>query len=74
MENADDESTLISKINISAYKELKEKKLIHSGMIPKLENAFTALESGVKNVIIGKAEDLSQLISGSSGTSIRNEQ
>jgi len=72
--NADDESTLISKINTSAYKELKEKKLIHSGMIPKLDNAFSALKDGVKNVIIGKAEDLTQLIAGSSGTSISNEQ
>jgi len=74
LENADDESTLISKINTSVYKELKEKKLIHSGMIPKLDNAFAALENGVKNVIIGKAEDLTQLIAGSSGTSICNEQ
>ena len=72
--NADDESTLISKINTSVYKELKEKKLIHSGMIPKLDNAFAALKNGVKNVIIGKAEDLNQLIAGSSGTSISNEQ
>ena len=72
--NADDESTLISKINTSAYKELKEKKLIHSGMIPKLDNAFAALKNGVKNVIIGKAEDLTQLIAGSTGTSICNEQ
>jgi len=39
-------------------------------MIPKLDNAFAALESGVTKVIIGKAEELDQLISGNSGTSI----
>ena len=42
-------------------------------MIPKLDNAFTALNSGVKKVIIGKAENLSELISGLSGTTIVNE-
>ena len=42
-------------------------------MIPKLENAFVALKSGVKKVIIGKAENLQELISGKSGTSITNE-
>ncbi len=37
-------------------------------MIPKLDNAFAALNSGVKKVIIGKAEELDQLIAGKSGT------
>jgi acetylglutamate kinase len=39
-------------------------------MIPKLDNAFAALNSGVKKVIIGKAEDIKKLIVGSAGTSI----
>ena len=39
-------------------------------MIPKLDNAFAALNSGVKKVIVGKAEDLLQLIRGKEGTSI----
>ena len=42
-------------------------------MIPKLDNAFTALNSGVKKVIIGKAENLEELITGTSGTTIINE-
>ena len=42
-------------------------------MIPKLDNAFTALNSGVKKVIIGKAEELSRLINGKTGTTIINE-
>jgi acetylglutamate kinase len=73
LKNPEDESSVIAKINSSTYNELKEKKIVHSGMIPKLDNAFTALESGVKNVIIGKAEQLTQLIARSSGTSIENE-
>ena len=39
-------------------------------MIPKLDNAFAALNQGVKKVIIGKAEQLHELIAGQSGTSI----
>ena len=42
-------------------------------MIPKLDNAFTALNSGVKKVIIGKAEEIDALIKGEKGTSITNE-
>ena len=54
-------------------KKLKEENKIFAGMIPKLDNAFEALKSGVKKVIIGKAENLEQLINGHSGTSIINE-
>ena len=42
-------------------------------MIPKLDNAFAALKSGVGKVIIGKAENLKELINGTSGTTIINE-
>jgi acetylglutamate kinase len=42
-------------------------------MIPKLDNAFSALSNGVKRVIIGKAESLHQLLEGKSGTTITNE-
>ena len=39
-------------------------------MLPKLDNAFAALNSGVNKVIIGKAENLDQLVAGTSGTTI----
>jgi acetylglutamate kinase len=42
-------------------------------MIPKLDNAFAALNSGVKRVIIGKAEQLKELINGEAGTNIVHE-
>jgi acetylglutamate kinase len=71
--NAEDDSTVISLINQSSCKDLKERKIIHSGMIPKLDNAFTALDKGVSRVIIGKAEQLENLISGNAGTSIVKE-
>ena len=70
LQNAEDEESVIEEINASSYKELKEKKIIHSGMIPKLDNAFSALGSGVKKVVIGKAEDLFHLITTEKGTVI----
>lgn len=68
--NAEDESSVIPVINKETYSELKEKGLVFAGMIPKLDNAFSALRSGVKKVIIGKAENLKSLVEGRSGTSI----
>jgi acetylglutamate kinase len=44
--------------------------LIFAGMIPKLDNAFAALQKGVKQVIIGKAEELDALVNGTGGTTI----
>lgn len=71
--DAEDDNTVIPEINPSYYKQLRSKEKIFAGMIPKMDNAFTALNSGVKKVIIGKAENLSQLIQGKSGTTIINE-
>ena len=42
-------------------------------MIPKIDNAFTAISAGVHKVIIGKAEELEKLISGTGGTSLSYE-
>lgn len=73
LQNSEDDDSVIAEITLSTFNSLKEKNIIHSGMIPKLDNAFLALGRGVKKVVIGKAEDLRQLISGSSGTTIINE-
>ncbi len=71
--DADDESTVIKSINPAYYKELKAKEKIFAGMIPKLDNAFAALKSGVNKVIIGKAEELDKLMKGTAGTTINND-
>jgi acetylglutamate kinase len=73
LSNAEDESTLISSINPEYYSHLKSEQKIFAGMIPKLDNAFKALDGGVKKVIIGKADELDKLIAGASGTTIINE-
>jgi acetylglutamate kinase len=71
--DVNNEDSVIKKINSASYKKLKEQQAIFAGMIPKLDNAFTALQSGVNKVIIGKAEELKNLIEGYAGTTIVNE-
>jgi acetylglutamate kinase len=71
--NMNDDNSVIKKINAESYQGLKDKQQIFAGMIPKLDNAFTALSTGVKKVVIGNAEKLNSLVAGTSGTSIVNE-
>lgn len=71
--DAGNDATVIASINPSSYQQLKLEQKIFAGMIPKLDNAFAALSSGVKKVVIGKAEALKQLIAGNAGTTIINE-
>jgi acetylglutamate kinase len=71
--DADNDATVINRIGPVYYQELKDKKLIFAGMIPKLDNAFAALRSGVGKVIIGRAEELPQLLAGQAGTTIVHE-
>src|ERR1700744_1296254 len=71
--DAEDDSTVISRLGPAYYQELKDRKLIFAGMIPKLDNAFAALRSGLGKVIIGRAEELPLLLAGHAGTTITNE-
>lgn len=71
--NVNDENSVIPIINPADYKLLKSKNLIFAGMIPKLDNAFTALQNGVHKVMIGRAEELEQLIAGKTGTTLLHE-
>jgi len=53
------------------FLRLKQDGKIFAGMIPKLDNAFFAIEAGVKSVILGKAEQLLDLKLGKAGTTLR---
>jgi acetylglutamate kinase len=68
--DADNDSTVIANITSKGFRELKENGIVSGGMIPKLENAFEAINSGVKKVIIGHAEDLPALYAENAGTCI----
>nr|MBC7611858.1 acetylglutamate kinase [Pseudopedobacter sp.] len=59
--DVNDESSVIREINPSKYEDLKAKGIIADGMLPKLHTAFEAINKGVKEVFIGKADDLGDL-------------
>lgn len=61
---------VIRKINPENYSDLKKNKVVKDGMIPKLDNAFNALNKGVKEVVIGNAMNINKLILSHAGTSI----
>jgi len=60
------DNSVISLLNKDLYEKYKTEGIIQGGMIPKLDNAFHAIEAGVKQVIITNA----LAISGNKGTKI----
>jgi acetylglutamate kinase len=73
LRDVENENSVIEKLYPRYYSELKETKKIFAGMIPKLDNAFKAIEAGVRKVVIGKGQELDLLITGNSGTTISHE-
>ena len=53
--DVNDNSSLIEEIDETYFQQLKLDGVIDGGMIPKLENAFNAINKGVTNVIITHA-------------------
>ncbi len=72
LENLEDEQSVIKKIDRKIYDQLKEDKKIHSGILPKIDNAFASVDAGVSRVIIGKATEIELLINQNGGTTITN--
>ncbi|MES2764784.1 MAG: acetylglutamate kinase [Bacteroidota bacterium] len=62
LKDVDDENSLIAQITKSEYDVLKRDGVVSKGMIPKLDNAFDAIEKGVKSVVIGDAKFLKSMI------------
>ncbi len=60
LENVEDETSVISLINKEKYQQLLQDKKLADGILPKIDNAFAAIASGVKEVLIGDAADLLQ--------------
>jgi len=70
LRDVQDENSVIKEIDQSLYSKLKSEQAIFAGMIPKLDNAFEAINAGVDRVIIGDATQLEDLLEGKSGTVI----
>jgi len=56
--NEADEESLIPNLDFELFQQYKSEGIIQGGMIPKLDNAFRAVASGVKEVIITCASDV----------------
>jgi acetylglutamate kinase len=54
--DAEDDSSVIPVITRKTFAEYTSRDIIQGGMIPKLENAYQAIDAGVKEVIITKAD------------------
>ncbi|TAH04201.1 MAG: acetylglutamate kinase [Sphingobacteriales bacterium] len=70
LRDIEDEQSVITEINPSTFETLQAQNIIHSGMLPKLHNAFEAINSGVKQVFIGSADELHLLKTENFGTRI----
>lgn len=58
LSNPSDDNSVIPELTAASYQSFKEQGIIHSGMIPKIDNSFDALHKGVKQVIITSASTL----------------
>lgn len=67
LRDANDDESVISEITKSAFEAYVADGTIQGGMIPKLENAFEAIEAGVKEVVISKADEIGK----GTGTTVR---
>jgi acetylglutamate kinase len=67
LRDADDDESVIPVITPELFQKYVAEGIIQGGMIPKLENSFSAVEAGVSQVVI----TLASAIDGKSGTIIK---
>ena len=58
LRDADDDDSVISCITQAEFPVLVEQGIVSGGMLPKLENAFDAIQAGVQEVVITRADAL----------------
>lgn len=56
--NEDNDESVIPEIDRASFQKYVAEGIIQGGMIPKLENAFQAIDAGVKEVIITQASEI----------------
>lgn len=60
LRDVNDLGSVIHHLPKSLYNELLIKKALFDGILPKLENAYAAIQAGVKEVLIGEAADITK--------------
>ncbi len=74
LENVEDENSVITLITKKKYEQLKQEKKLFDGILPKIDNAFAAIDNGVAEVLIGDANDLLQNVTANTiGTLIKQD-
>ena len=58
--DVEDDDSVIAQVDGESFEKLKLDGVIVDGMLPKLENAFKAIDSGVGRVVICSAENISR--------------
>ena len=53
--DVNDETSVIAELKAKNYNKLKENKKLFAGILPKIDNAFDAVNNGVKKVVIGNS-------------------
>jgi len=54
--DSENEESVIKNLTFETYQALRSEGIIHSGMLPKLENCFNALQQGVRQIGIGSPD------------------
>jgi acetylglutamate kinase len=70
LENVNDEDSVVGKLTFNDYLCLKKSGKLFAGILPKIDNAFDAINKGVSQVIIGNSSQISSLTDGTGGTKI----
>lgn len=70
--DVNDDDSMVNLITKEKYHQLLEEKKLFDGILPKIDNAFAAIDNGVNEVLIGHADDLLQnLTADTKGTLIK---
>lgn len=70
--DVEDDNSVINLITKEKYSQLLDEKKLFDGILPKIDNAFAAIDNGVNEVLIGHADDLLQnLTANTKGTLIK---
>lgn len=62
--DVNDDNSVITRLPEAKYKDLLTENVLADGILPKLENAFASIHSGVNEVLIGDAGDLIKNLGG----------
>lgn len=72
LENVADDGSIIRLITKESYQLLLAQHKLFDGILPKIDNAFAAIDNGVQEVLIGDAKDLLQNVTAATlGTLIK---